>query len=214
MLRMCYARKGKWRWVKVMTPTTTWTRVARRLGLDHNPLRRRSDVIEAWLLPVTVVTFLLLGPLVAGLIGLRVHADNAAAQRAERSWRQVPAVLLKAAPGPMMSDNGANAWLVWTPARWAADGGTRTGVVPAPSGTRAGATVRVWLDRTGAVRVPPLTPARAGDRIVVAMAFALAALAVFLAGLALVTRAVLDRRRAADWEAAWLSVGPQWSRQA
>jgi hypothetical protein len=188
--------------------------VARRLGLDHNPLRRRSDVIDGWLLPVTVVTFLLLGPLVAGLVGLRVHADNAAAQRAERSWRQVPAVLLKAAPGPMMSDNGANAWLVWTPARWVTGNRTRTGIVPAPSGTRAGATVRVWLDRTGTVRVPPLTPARAQDRIVVAMAFALAALAVFLAGLALVTRGMLDRRRLAEWEAAWLSVGPQWSRHA
>jgi hypothetical protein len=188
--------------------------VARRLGLDHNPLRRRSDVIEGWLLPVTVVTFLLLGPLVAGLIGLRVHADNTAAQRAERSWHQVPAVLLKAAPGPMMSDNGANAWLVWTPARWAGHGGTRTGLVPAPSGTKAGATVRVWVDRTGTVRVPPLTPGRGDDRVVVAMAFGLAALAVFLAALALVTRSVLDRRRLADWEAAWLSVGPQWSRHA
>jgi hypothetical protein len=186
--------------------------VARRLGLDHNPLRRRSDVVEGWLLPATVVTFLLLGPLVAGLIGLRVNADNAAVQRAEQSWRQVPAVLLKAAPGPMMSDNGANAWLVWTPARWVADGRMRTGIVPAPSGTRAGATVRVWVDRPGNARVPPLTPARAGDRVVVAMAFALAALAVFLAALALVIRAVLDRRRLAGWEAAWLSVGPQWSR--
>jgi hypothetical protein len=190
----------------------TWTRVARRLGLDHNPLRRRSDVVEGWLLPVTVVTFLLLGPLVAGLTGLRVQADNAAAQRAERSWRQVPAVLLKAAPGPMMSDNGANAWLVWTPARWVADDRARTGIVPAPSGTRAGAAVRVWVDRTGTVQVPPLTAARADERVVVAMAFALAALAVFLAGLALVTRGVLDRRRLAEWETAWLSVGPQWSR--
>jgi len=188
--------------------------VARRLGLDHNPLRRRSDVIEGWLLPATVVAFLLLGPLVAGLIGLRVTADNAAAQRAEQSWRQVPAVLLKAAPGPMMSDNGANAWLVWTPARWVTDGRARTGIVPAPSGSRAGATVRVWVDRTGNVQVPPLTPARADDRVVVAMAFVLAALAVFLAGLALVIRAMLDRRRLADWEAAWLSVGPQWSRHA
>jgi hypothetical protein len=195
-----------------MTPTTTWTRIARRLGLDHNALRRRSDVIEGWLLPVTVVTFLLLGSLVAGLVGLRVHADNAAARRAEQSWHQVPAVLLKAAPGPMMSDNGANAWLVWTPARWVTGGRTRTGVVPAPSGTRAGAAVRVWVDRTGTVQVAPLTAARANDRVAVAIAFALAALAVFLAGLSLVIRSVLDRRRLADWEAAWLSVGPEWSR--
>jgi hypothetical protein len=188
--------------------------VARRLGLDHNPLRRRSDVIEGWLLPLTIVMFLLLAPLAAGLTGLRVQAGNAAAHRAEQTWRQVPAVLLKAAPGPMMSDNGANAWLVWTPARWVAGGRSRTGNVPAPSGTKAGSTVRVWVDRTGAVQVPPMTAARADDRVVIAMAFALAALATFLAGLALVVRKVLDRRRLAEWEAAWLSVGPQWSRHS
>ena len=47
----------------------------------------------------------------------------------------------------------------------------------------------------------------------IAGALALAVLAVFLAGLALLGRRVLDRRRLAGWEAAWLSVGPQWSRQ-
>jgi hypothetical protein len=188
--------------------------VARRLGLDHNPLRRRSDVAEGWLLPAAVAAFLILGPVLGGLVSARVHADNAALQRAERTWRRVPAVLLQAAPGPMMSDNGANAWLVWTPARWIAGGRMRTAAVPAPSGTRAGATVPVWLDRAGTVQLPPAAAAGAGDRVVAATSFALAALAVFLAGLALIGRLVLDRRRLAGWEAAWLSVGPQWSRHA
>jgi hypothetical protein len=189
--------------------------VARRLGLDHNPLRRRSDKVEGWLLPAAIAAFLVLGPVLGGLASARVHADNAAVQRAERTWRRVPAVLLQAAPGPMMSDNGANAWLVWTPARWIADGRMRTAAVPAPSGTRAGATVQVWLDRAGTVQLPPTTAAvGAGDRVVVATSFVLAALAVFLAGLALLGRVVLDRRRLAGWEADWLSVGPQWSRHA
>jgi hypothetical protein len=187
--------------------------VARRLGLDHNPLRRRSDVIEAWLLPGVIAAFLILGPVLGGLVGLRVHADNAAAQRAEQTWRRVPAVLLQAAPGPMLSDNGANAWLVWTPARWVAGGRARTGIVPAPSGTRAGATVAVWVDRAGAAQPPPLTAAAAGNRVALAISFSLAALAVFLAGLALLARRMLYRRRLADWEAAWLAVGPQWSRR-
>src|SRR5260370_8979974 len=39
------------------TPTTTWTRLAGRLGLDHNPLRRRSDVIEPRLWPSAVPGF-------------------------------------------------------------------------------------------------------------------------------------------------------------
>ncbi len=186
--------------------------MARRLGFDHNPLRRGSDVIEAWLLPAVIAVFLILGPFVAGAAGLWVHADNAAAQRAMRSWHQVPAVLLQAAPGPMMSDNGSNTWLVWTPARWTADGRAHAGSVPAPAGTRAGASVPVWLDRAGDVQVPPLTAAGDRDRVMVGMSLALGAFALLLAGLALLGRRMLDRRRLAGWEAAWLSVGPQWSR--
>jgi hypothetical protein len=188
-----------------------WTKVTRRLGLDHNPLRRRTDVMEAWLVPAVIVTFLLLGPLLAGLAGLRVHAGDTAAQRAQRAWRPAPAVLLQAVPGPMMSDNGDNSWLDWTKARWTYDGRAHVGEIPARSGTRAGTTVRVWLDRSGNVQPPPLTAAAARQRITVAVSFTLASLALLLIGVALLARTLLDRRRLRDWEADWLSTGPQWS---
>jgi hypothetical protein len=188
-----------------------WTRVTRRLGLDHNPLRRRTDVMEAWLVPAVIAAFLLLGPLVAGVAGLQAHAGNAAVQRAERAWRPAPAVLLQAAPGPMMSDNGDNYWLEWAKARWTYGGRTHTGEVPARSGSRAGSTVRVWLDRSGNVQPPPLTAAAARQRITVTVSFTLASLALLLVGLALLGRNLLDRRRLRDWEADWLSTGPQWS---
>jgi hypothetical protein len=195
------------------TLTTTWMRLAGRLRRDRNPLRRRSDLIEGWLLPAAIAVFLAASPLVAAAAGLWVRADNAAATHAQLSWHRAPAVLLKAAPGPEMSDNGANTWLVQAPARWTSGGQTRTGSVPAPAGTSAGSTVRVWLDRAGNVRTPPLTAAQVSDRVIAATLIALAGLAVFLASMALLTRRVLDRRRLAGWESAWLSVGPQWSHQ-
>src|ERR1035441_7713902 len=111
------------------TPTKTWRRGGSRLGRDRNPLCRRSDLIEAWLLPAVVVAFLVLGPLVAGAAGLRVRADIAAARHAQLSWHRTSAVLLAAAPGPLFSDNGANSWGVWTSARWSADGQQRVGAV-------------------------------------------------------------------------------------
>jgi hypothetical protein len=216
VLRVCYDCVTRVRdsgvGVNGMPPTTMWTRVVRRLGFDHNPLRRASDLVEAWLLPAMIAVFLILSPFVAGTAAAAVRADNAAAQRATQSWHQVPAVLLRAAPGPMMSGNGSNTWLVWTPARWAADGRAHTGDVPAPAGTKAGATVPVWLDRAGDVQVPPPTSAYARDRVMVGMMIALVTLAVLLAGLTLLTRRILHRRRLAGWAAAWLSVGPQWSR--
>ena len=191
--------------------TMTWTRLTRRLGSDHNPLRRRSDLIEAWLLPAAIAIFLLLGPLAAGGAVWWAHADNAATQHAQRSWHPVSAVLLQATAGPMMSANGSNSWGVWAQARWSSGGQPRGAEVPAVSGTSAGSTVPVWLDRAGHVQTP-LTAAQARDRVIAAASAALAALAVLLAGLALACRALLNRRRLASWETAWRSAGPQWSR--
>ena len=196
-----------------MAPTTMWTRTARRLGFDHNPLRRRWDLIDGWLLPAAIAAFLILGPLAATAAGLWARADNGAVQRADKSWHQVTAQLLDPVPGPLFSDNGANSWLVWAPARWVAHGRTRTGEVPAPAGAAAGTTVKVWLNRAGTVQPPPLTASGAGNRILIAVVFTLAGLTAVLTAAAVVARWVLDRKRIASWEAGWLSVGPQWSRQ-
>jgi hypothetical protein len=197
-----------------MTPATTWMRVARRLGFGQNQLRRRSDVLEAWLLPVAVAVFLALSPLAGVAASAWVHSENAAIQQAQRSWHQVPGVLLQAVPGPLMSDNGANSWVTWTPARWTTRGRAHAGQVPAAAGTRAGTTVPVWLDHAGKVQVPPLTAGQLRDRVILVAVTALSALAALLMILALSTRRLLDSRRLADWETAWLSVEPQWSRRA
>jgi hypothetical protein len=185
--------------------------VARRLGFDHNPLRRRLDLIDGWLVPAVIAAFVVLGPLVAGGVGLWIHADNAAAQRAQHSWHEVQAVVLRPVPGPAMSGNGSNSWLVWAPARWTAGGRVHTGNVPAPAGASEDAVVPVWLNRAGHVQAPPLTASGARDRIALAALFALTCLAVLLTMLAAVARWLLDRKRLAGWETAWRSVGPRWS---
>jgi len=194
-------------------PTRTWTRLARRLGRDPNPLRRRSDAIEAWLAPVAIVVFLALSPLVAGLAATGVRADNAAAQHVQQSWHPVSAVLLRAAPGPQYSDNGANTWTAWAPARWTAGGRHYTGNIPVPAGSRAGSTQTVWLDSAGHVQVPAMSRPELVGAIGTGILLALTALALLIGLAALIARWVLDRKRMASWENAWLSVGPRWSHQ-
>jgi hypothetical protein len=191
------------------TPTMTWTRLTRRLRDDHNPLRRRSDRVEAWLLPAVLAAFLVLAPLVAAATIWQVHAANAADASAQRALHPAPAVLLAAAPGPM--HRHGSSWLVWTPARWTAGGVTRTGQIPVGAGTPAGSRVRVWLTRSGQVRLPPLTPGLARDRSRFAASLALAALADALALAALAGRWRLNRRRLSDWTVGWLAVERQWS---
>jgi hypothetical protein len=194
------------------TPTTMWHKLARRLGRDGNPLRRRSDVLEAWLVPAAVVVFLALCPLVAGLAGMVVRADNAATLRAQRSWHAVPAVLLRAAPGPEFQSSG-DTWTTWEPARWTVDGRQQTGEIPVAAGSVAGSRQTVWLDSRGHAEAPAQTPARLGEDTDAAMLISVLGLAILLGILVKVARAFLDRRRLANWETAWLAVGPRWSHQ-
>jgi hypothetical protein len=194
------------------TPTPTWKRLTRRLGRDGNPLRRRSDLIDAWLVPVAIVVFVALCPLVLSFVGNWTRAANTSEEHAQAHWHHVQAVLVQSVPGAEQADHGANNWIGWAPARWTAGGTKHTGTVPAPSGTRAGTVVTVWFDNAGRAHVPPLTPGGASSRVLEASLAALAVLAVALATMIMLVRRFLDRRRLDGWESAWLSVGPTWSR--
>jgi hypothetical protein len=159
---------------------TTW--LARKLGLDGNPLRRRTDKIAA----------------------------GAADQRAERSWHQVPAVLLQAPPAPARELVGYSR----VQARWTApDGRARTGQILVSTGLAAGQTVPLWVDVAGSPTGPPPTHRAAVASEATAAVVAAAALGVVLLCLAWAGRWVLDRRRLADWEVTWASVGPQWTKR-
>jgi hypothetical protein len=194
-------------------PTRLRTRLARRLGIDGNPLRRRSDVVAAWLLPLAIVLFFGLCPVIYALIGMRVRADNAAVQRAEATWHQASAELVQGAAGPQQTGSGPK-WTVLAPIRLVENGRAYDANYPVVAGTPADTQVKVWLNRTGSLEVPPLSAAQADDRILADTVVALAAFAVVLAGGAWMTRRLLDRRRLAGWETEWLAVGPRWSRQA
>jgi hypothetical protein len=192
-------------------PTTMWQRLIRRFGCDGNPLRRRSDRIAAWLAPAVVAVFLGLCPLVAGLTGMWMRADNAAVQRASLSWDKVRGVLTEAAPGPLGPYHGENTWTEPEPARWTFDGRPQHGLVPAPAGAPAGSTVTVDLTKTGQVQAPPLSAEQLRDRIDTGVFVTMIAIGGLLLVLKWLARRYLDKRRIASWESEWLSVGPHWT---
>ena len=189
-----------------------WRRLTRRLGHDDNPLRRRVDIVEAWLLPVAIVVFLALCPLVISVTSSWMHTANASEMRGQANWHHVQGTLLQAVPGPEQAGHTSNTWISWAPATWTDNGVQHKGNVPALGGSKAGNRVPVWLDSTGKVHMPPLTPGQAGSRVLEARIAGLAVLAVLLAIMIVLVRRILDRRRLAGWESAWLQVGPTWSR--
>jgi len=113
------------------------TRLARRLGLDGNPLRRRSDKIAARAAALLLAVFLIGAPLLSVAAAGWAGRAAAAMQRAERSWRLVPAILLQAAPVPVAA--GGILAYPRVPARWTApDGQARTGRIPVSTRLAAG----------------------------------------------------------------------------
>jgi MFS family permease len=186
-------------------------RVAARLGLDGNKLRRRTDKIASSGAALLLAVFLVGAPLLSLAAGRLTDRALAAEQRAQRGWHQVTAVLIQDAPFTI-----SYGWAVasWAMARWTAPAGHhRVGLIEAVGGTPAGTRIRIWVDPAGRWAGPPLRRPVAQFLVAGAIAAASAALAVTLLGVAYVGRRRLDRRRLAAWEAAWTSVGPQWTRQ-
>jgi hypothetical protein len=187
--------------------------LARRLGMDRNPLRRRIDRVDAWLAPAGTLLFLVLCPVLFLVLGLLVRADNAAIVRAERSWQPVTATLLQSTPGPEFRDHGANTWTEWTRASWTFDGRHVTGQVPANAGSSAGSTETIYLNHAGHVQLPPMSSAQVNYWIDGATLLAIGVLALVMFVAVWLTRRLLERRKIASWELDWLMVEPRWSRQ-
>nr|WSY51036.1 hypothetical protein OG999_13550 [Streptomyces sp. NBC_00886] len=178
----------------------------RRWRLRPNPLRRRSYLVEAWLLLAawTLAAVAAVGAGAWTALAVERHVD---ALRAER--HPVPAVLVEDAERTVGTSDGSDSYRATV--RWtAADGTKRTGLARADANSKAGSTTQVWLDAQG--RLVP-TPATAGQARLEG-----AVLAVWTAvgaggAVLLVGRGVsgwLERRRLEQWDAEWARVGPQW----
>ena len=194
-----------------MVPVMKTTRLARRLGLDRNPLRRRTDKIGACAAALLLGVFLIGAPLLSVAAAGWATRAGASGQRAERSWRQVSAVLMpSSAPG---TSAGGLSGYSWIPARWTApDGRARTGEIPVSNALSADHTVRLWVDAAGSPTGPPLRHRSVVADEAMAGVVATVALGIVLLCLALAGRWVLGRRQLADWETAWAAVGPQWTK--
>jgi hypothetical protein len=185
-------------------------RLRRKLGLDRNPLRRRTDKIATGLAVLLVAVFLIGAPVVPMVAVTWVGRAASAEQQAARSWRQVSAVVEKAAPAAASQLNGST----WVPAWWTApDGQARAGQIPVSVAVAAGQTVRLWVNAVGTPTGPPPSRGSVLPDQVGAAAGGVVALGIVLLCLACAGRWVLDRRRIAAWETAWAAVGPQWTRR-
>jgi hypothetical protein len=187
-------------------------RVARMIaGREHNPLLRQVDRIEAAIMAGLVVAFFAAAPLVSIYAGRLAYAQGVREQRAEQSWRKVPATLQQGASAGLIGLDGA--WdTSWVRATWkTASGHMRTGQIAMPLNAHKGDVVQVWVTPTGELRHQPLTSADLRDRIALAVLVAIAGVGALELLIAVAVRGAMRRRRLASWENAWRAVGPKWS---
>ncbi len=182
-------------------------RRSRVLGWDRNPLRRRTDRIEAMLLAGLIAAFL-----ISGLVLVKgASAGSTATPHGGAAWRQVTAIVQTGPPNVPGKLDG----FIWprgtvqVPAIWTLAGRPHSGRIPVGVRTPPGSGVRIWVSRSGALTGAPVPPDQAG-----LVAIDLACLFwLLLLVAACVGRDLLDRRRLADWDRAWLTVAQRWTLQ-
>ncbi|GGQ15896.1 hypothetical protein ACFFKE_14570 [Streptomyces mutabilis] len=181
----------------------------------RNPLRRRTDRVQAWIALGLVLAVLSAAPAAMYAVGDTVHRHyRSTAAHEARTRDHRPAVLVHDAPRHPEpgSDEGRKTRYPVEVRFTGPDGTARTGKTDVEPGLPADSTVLVWVDATGEITGPPLTADQIRSRT---MGWAiLAYLGVVLTGLAVhgVTGLVLHRRNLAGWDAAWADTAPRWSR--
>ncbi|MFE0255787.1 hypothetical protein [Streptomyces sp. NPDC059010] len=177
----------------------------------RNPLRRRSDLIEAWVV-LTGWALVFVGSILAGLTSAGAFERDAERKRAES--RRVPAVLVEDAQD-RVSMRGTSDYRVWATVRWTAtDGSTHTDEARVPVRARAGSTVTVWTDGNGRITVDPLTEGEARLHAVFGGVMVGTGAGGVVWGAVWVVRRGLERRRMAQWDTEWERIGTRWGWKA
>jgi hypothetical protein len=167
------------------------------LGLfRRNPLLRASDRIEALVLALAVLVSLLAVP-VAAAVGTAVYDSRRDVYAEQAHTRHVVTATITddAAAQKISRTNTAT-----MQARWSAAGAEHTGAVKAPSETKPGDRVAIWVDNNGELTGEPTPTTRAAVDAVKAAVAMWASVAAAAAVLFTGTRAMCDRIRITGWQ--------------
>ncbi|GHF70094.1 hypothetical protein GCM10010218_59290 [Streptomyces mashuensis] len=184
----------------------------------RNPLRRRSDALEAWTGVAAVVLMLLLGTAAGWSAGARAHqALQHTVREQQRHRHAVSATAVRLLPGstdapgrePAAGRDGYRRVL----ARWPGpDGRERTGAVAVRQALAPGGRFALWTDEHGRASSRPLDAGTATAHAVLAGLAAAGAAAGLVEGARRLAVRRLVRQRYQQWDRAWQLAGETWGR--
>lgn len=182
---------------------------------DRNPLRRRTDRVESYLLAGMFVAAAAGTPFAVQAASQAAHASAVSVQQEQLATRhQVKAVLTQRA-GASINGYSLSAE-VPAKAKWIAPVSheQRSGEVLARAGSLAGTEVAIWTNGSGDLTSPPFNAGQiAGQADAAGVGAAVGMVVVFLVGAGTVHR-VTYRRRLAAWDADWLVTARTWNHQS
>ncbi|MFF0447569.1 hypothetical protein ACFYT4_14380 [Streptomyces sp. NPDC004609] len=184
-----------------------------------NPVRRATDLVEAWVALVAALLIVSAAPVIGWITGGLTEESMRQQARAQRQQRlQITATVLGPAPesstrmylpGVPASQERRSVIAAWT----AADGSRHTGRLASPlARPRAGDTFTVWADRSGRITGRPLDASSVRTQGVLAGVGAALASAGLTEGARRLLVRQLVRRRHARLDRAWAAAGPDWGR--
>ncbi|RPF31155.1 hypothetical protein [Streptomyces sp. TLI_185] len=185
----------------------------------HNPLRRTSDLIEAWVALLALLLILVVAPVIGSLVGGVAQDALQQSVRDQRTARHpvTATVVRKLDRSPLDTDpetSSARDLRSRVIADWTApDGSGHHGATLAELKTpHRGDHFKIWTDLHGQIVARPLDSTTATTHAVLAGfgAAMLTAGAVEGGRRLIVWRMV--RRRYARWDQAWDRAGPDWGR--
>ncbi|MEU9137543.1 hypothetical protein AB0D33_16510 [Streptomyces sp. NPDC048404] len=181
----------------------------------RNPLRRRSDVVEAWWALAVCVLVFVGAPLVgAGAAWWTYDGAQAHAAARRAAQHHVRAVLVEDVPTAVPSRPGARPRSSSARVRWTEPDGTRqTRLVGVPPGLRRGTSVDVWTDARGRIVRPAPSSSMILQQALAMGVFTSAGTVSVLFVAHLCVRRALARRRLAQWEHDWARTEPDWTRR-
>lgn len=168
-------------------------------AFGRNPLVRRSDRAEAYLLLLAFVSVLIITP-VAGAIGTAVH-DSHSRLYADQARARHP--VAATVTGDPTSTIQANSVVIVAPVHWRVDGVDHAGKLEVARAPKAGDRLQVWVDRSGDQVGPAPATSQAGSDALIAGAGFWLGMVACVAGLTAWLRAGLARRRDSAWEREW-----------
>ncbi|MFE4698969.1 hypothetical protein ACFRIC_18065 [Streptomyces sp. NPDC056738] len=180
----------------------------------RNPLRRRTDLAQAWVAVGLLLAVLVGIPAAMFLVGdasYRHHRESARHQAATRY--DTTAVLVHDAPRhPEPGSDEAKEALYPVTVRFTdAQGHVRTAKADVEPALSRGSTVRVWVDTEGRITGPPLTPEQVRDRTMACAVLAGLAVPALGAGAYGCVVRGLARHNLARWDTAWADTAPRWT---